>query len=343
MSVVGNRNLTLVDVAKRTDPNGKVADVVEVLNEDHEILDDAVFKECNDGTTNKVTIRNGLPKPTWRKLYGGVQSSKSSTEQVTDSCGMAEALPKIDIDVVDKSSDPKGTLFSENVPHIEGMKQDVEMNMFYSDTAIASEKFMGLHPRFNTYCRAIPNDKFSDYNVLDAGGRGADNTSIWLITWSDQHCHFIYPRGSKAGLIHENKGKKFVTAYDKDGNPDGEFEAYVTKYKWDVGLTVKDWRGVGRIANIDFSDLVANAGAQADLIDLMIELSERVEGNGNKAFYMHPRVRTILRKQMRSDKNVNLTFDTVEGRKVMHFDDIRVRKSKKLLLTETALPQAVEE
>lgn len=337
MTVVGSRNLTLADAAKRTDPQGRVSDIAEVLNEDHQILDDAVFQECNDGSSHKNTQRNGIPEPTWRKLYGGVQSTKSSTEQVVDSCGMLEALPMIDVDVVDKSTDPKGTLFSENIPHIEGMKQTMEKTLFYGDTRAHAERYMGLHPRFNSYCRADPDDKFSDYNVISAGGSGADNTSIWLITWSDQHCHFLFPRGSQAGLKQENKGKLLVDA----GDGSGKYEAYVTKYKWDLGLCVKNWRGVGRICNIDMSALESDTGA-ADLVRLMVILSERVEGNGRKAWYMSKRVRTALRLQMLNKNNVHLSYENVEGRPVLHFDGIPVRHSKKILHTEDALSQATE-
>lgn len=340
MATVGSRNLTLIDVAKRKDPDGKVANIVEVLNEDHEVFEDAVFKECNDGTNNKTTTRTGIPGGTWRKLYGGIQSSKSETTQVVDSCGMLEQLPKIDVDVVDKSTDPKGTLLSEHVPHIEGMKQDVEQTLFYGDTAVYPERFMGLAPRYDSYERSTPDKDYSDYNVINGGGSGSDNTSVWLITWSDNHTHFIYPQGSKAGLTQTNMGKKLTTAYDSDGKPAGDYLAYVSHYKWDIGLCVRDWRGNGRICNVDVSDLEDEEAAATDLVKKMIHLSERVRGNGKKAWYMNPRVRTMLRIQMLGKANVNLTFETVEGRKVMFFDDIPVRVSWKLLLTESALSQA---
>ena len=336
MSTEATYNLTMADVAKRTDPDGKTARIVELLDQSHEVLDDAVFVECNDGTNHKGTARTGIPAPTWRKLYGGVKSTKSSTKQVVDSCGMLEMLPKIDVDVIDKSSDPSGTLLSEHQPHLEGMRQALESTLFYGDTDVYPERFLGLHPRFNAYARSAQDDAYSDYNVLTGGGSGADNTSIWLLTWGDSTCHMLYPKGSKAGLVQENKGKLLVAADDGSG----DYEAYVTKYKWDVGLSVRDWRSVGRICNIDISNLEGESSA-ADLLKLMIRLNERVEGVGRRAWYMHPRVRTALRIQMLGKSNVNLTFDTVAGRRVLAFDDVPVRASKKILLTESALSQAV--
>ena len=329
MATVGTRNLTLADVSRRLDPKGKVDKVVELLNETNEMLMDMVFVECNDGTTHKSTIRTGLPGGTWRKLYGGIQSTKSSTQQVVDTCGMLEALPKIDIDVVDKSGDPQGTLLSEHTPHLEGLNQDVSDAFWYGDTTLNPEQFHGLHQRYNV----LSTDKtLSGYNIIDGGGTGSDNCSVWMITWGDTLCHMLYPKGSKAGLNQDNLGKQLTAADDNSG----DFLAYVTHYKWDIGLCVRDWRAVGRICNVDISNLEAESSA-ADLIKLMIRLSERVKGSGRRAWYMPERVRTMLRIQMVDNTNVNLTFDNVEGKQVMSFDKIPVRVSDALLLTEARI------
>lgn len=333
MSTLGTRNLTLADVAKRKDPSGKTAKIVELLNEVNEMIGDMVVKEANDGTNNKTTVRNGLPSGTWRKLYGGIQSTKSSTTQVIDSCGMLEALPKIDVDLVDKSSDPNGTLLSEHMAHLEGLTQDVAKTFWYGDTAVTPEKFMGLAARYDNYCRATPDKTKSDYNVIHGGSADSDNTSIWLITWGDNACHIIYPEGSVAGLKSENMGKLLTPADDSSG----DYLAYVTHYKWDIGLTVRDWRSIGRICNIDVSAL---EGGTRAIVDKMIILSERVKGPGRKVFYMHERIRTQLRLEIKGDTNVNLTFDTVAGKLVVAFDGIPVHISDQLLLTEAVVTQA---
>lgn len=336
MATLGTYNLTLADVAKRKDPDGKIAKIVELLNDDHQILEYAGFQEANDGTNNKTTIRTGLPSGTWRKLYGGIQSTKSSTQQVVDSCGMLEALPMIDVDVIDKSGDPAAAMLSESQPHLEGMKQDLESTLFYGDTALYPERFMGLAPRYDAYLRATPDDTKSDYNVLTGAGNGSDNTSVWLITWGPNACHMLYPKGSKAGLMQENLGKQLVDASDSSG----KYLAYATHYKWDVGLCIRDWRSVGRICNIDISNLEAESSA-ADLVKLMIRLSERVKTSmGRPVWVMHERVKTMLRIQALSKSQYMTTFDTVEGREVMKFGGIPVVKSDQILLTEAALSQA---
>ncbi len=330
MSTLATRNLSLADISRRKDPDGKIDKIVELLNEENECVQDFVFKECNDGTTNKGTIRTGIPSATWRKLYGGIQSTKSSTAQVVDTCGMLEALPEIDADVVDKSGDKEGTLLSESMPHIEGIMQQVAATLWYGDTSSNPERFMGLHPRYNVLDAG---DKtLSGYNVLTGAGSGSDNCSVWLVTWGDNACHMLYPKGSVAGLQQHNLGKKLLVP----PSGTGKYLAYVTHFKWDIGLCVKDWRSVGRIANIDISNLEAESSA-ADLIKLMIRLSERVKGNGRQAWYMPERVRTMLRLQVLAKTNVNLTWETVAGKKVLMFDGIPVRVSDQLLLSEAAL------
>ncbi|KKM21220.1 hypothetical protein LCGC14_1637650 [marine sediment metagenome] len=72
MATLSVRNPTLLDLAKASDPDGKIATIVEILNETNEILEDMTWIEGNLPTGHRTTIRSGLPAPTWRKLYGGV-------------------------------------------------------------------------------------------------------------------------------------------------------------------------------------------------------------------------------------------------------------------------------
>lgn len=117
----------------------------------------------------------------------------------------------------------------------------------------------------------------------------------------------------------------------------GRYQGYRTHYKWDTGLTLRDWRYVVRIANIDVSDLKADfSTGGANLIDLMIQATELIPafGNGRPVFYMPRKLRSTLRRQMINTKNVNLTLETVEGKRVTMFDEIPVRRTDAILLTE---------
>lgn len=332
MPVLGNQNPTIRDVVSRMDSKGVQA-IVEILNETNEVLDDATFMECNDKTGHKTTIRTGIPKGTWRKLYGGVQPTKSTTTQVRDTTGMLEAYAESDKDLVDASGDPNGFRLSEDRAHLEGMNQSFVDALFYGDEKLNPEKITGFAPRYSDLSAENAD------NIINAQGAGADNTSIWLVVWSPNTVHCLYPTGSKAGIHHENKGQ--VTVTKQDGSM---FEAYRTHYKMNPGLSVRDWRYVVRIANIDVSELTKDAsGNSADLIDLMDQAIELIPNiaMGRAAFYCNRTVRSYLRRQIKNHKNVRLSMNDVviggKKKKVLHYDDIPVKRCDAILNTEAAL------
>ena len=79
-TVVGATVATLLDIAKRMDPDGSIASIAELLTQTNEMLLDMPFREGNLPTGDMVTIRTGLPAVAWRLLNKGVVPSKSTTE-----------------------------------------------------------------------------------------------------------------------------------------------------------------------------------------------------------------------------------------------------------------------
>jgi hypothetical protein len=327
MATLAANNPTLLDVAKRLDPDGKIASIVEILNATNPVLDDLSMVEGNLPTGHRTTIRTGLPAPTWRKLYGGVQPTKSTTVQVTDSAGMLEAYAEVDKALADLNGNTAAFRLSEDAAHIEGMGQEMAQTLFYGNEGTEPEAFTGLAPRYNSLSAE------NGDNIIDAGGNDTDLTSIWLCVWGNQTGHGIYPKGSLACLQMTDKGQ--VTVENVDGNG-GRMEAYRTHYRWDCGLTIRDWRYFVRIANIDISALNTLANTK-DIISWMIQASERIPemGKGRAAFYMNRRLREKLRLGILEKVSSNLTWETVAGERVMTFDDIPVRRTDALINTES--------
>lgn len=330
MATLAATHPTLLDVTKRLDPNGKIDAVAEILNQTNELLDDMVWVEGNLPTGHRTTIRSGLPAPTWRKLYGGVQPSKSRTVQVTDACGMLEAYAEVDKALADLNGNTSAFRLSEDRAHIEGMNQEVASTIFYGTEATAPEEFTGLSPRFNSTTAE------NGSNVILGGG--TENTSLWLVVWGPNTVHGIYPKGSMAGLNMEDKGQ--VTIEDIDGSG-GRMEAYRTHYRWDCGISVRDWRYVVRV-QVDYSAIVKDAASGADLIDLMTQALEMLPsgglGMGRPAFYMNRGLRSFLRRQMVNKvASSTLTMDELAGKRVLTFDGVPVRRSDAILYTETEL------
>ena len=329
MATLSTANPTLADLARSLDPDGSIAQVVEILSQVNEILDDMTFIEGNLPTGHRTTIRAGLPTPTWRKLYGGVQPSKSNRVQVTDSCGMLEAYAEVDKALADLNGNTAAFRLSEDKAHIEGMSQEVARILFYGNEGTTPEAFTGLTARYNSLSAA------SADNIIDAGGSGSDNTSVWLVVWGPDTCHGIYPKGSRAGLQHKDLGE--VTIENVDGSG-GRMQAYRTHYRWDVGLSLRDWRYVARVANIDVSNLDTLANTK-NLVTWMTMASERIPvlGRGRACWYMNRTLREKLRLGIIEKTVSNLSWETVSGKRVMTFDDIPVHRVDALLNTESAI------
>lgn len=330
MATLNTLNPTLADVAARTDGQGNIiTNIVELLNETNDVLTDMTFIEANNQTEHKTTIRSGLPSATWRKLYHGVPPSKSAVVTVRDTVGMLEAYAEIDKDLADLNGNSAAWRLSEQRAFVEAMNQEMATTLWYGDTSVHPERFTGLAPRYSSM--SAENGR----NILDGGGQGADNTSIWLLIWGQNTLHGIYPKGSKAGLQHRDLGED--TLRDANGNP---FQGYRTHYKWNMGLCLRDWRYAVRIANIKETDLRKDASAGADLIDLMTQALELVPNlnMGRAVFYCNRNIRSFLRRMI-AHKVINstLTMDNVAGKHVVSFDGVPVRISDAILSTEARI------
>ena len=333
MSALSAINPTLLDVAKRLDPNGNIDKIVELLNETNEIIADASFMEGNLPTGHRTTVRTGIPTPTWRKLYGGVQPTKSTTAQITDNTGMMEMYAEVDKALADLNGNTAAFRMSEERPFIEGMNQEFAGTHIYGNESSEPAAFTGLAARYNDLSAA------NSTNIVSCGGSDAlGQTSVWLIVWGPNTMHCIYPKGSMAGLKMTDKGQ--VTIEDVDGQG-GRMEAYRTHYRWDCGLTVRDWRYAVRVANIDVSDLAALSGTQAvsastSILKAMIRATERIPSlaSGRSVFYVNRSVRENLRLAILDKVSSQLTYETFAGRRVMTFDGIPVRRVDKLTNTE---------
>jgi hypothetical protein len=279
-----------MDWAKRQDPDGKVAAIAEVLSQKNEILEDMMFKEGNLPTGEQVTIRTGLPTVYYRLINQGVPKSKATTAQVTEQTAILEARSEIDKDEAELNGDVNEYRASESTAFMESMNQTQAETLIYG-TATNPEEYVGFAARYNDLSAA------NAQNILDAGGTSSDNTSIWLVGWGQNEVYGTFPKGSMAGLEHEDLG--LGDAFDASNN---RFRAYMDRFVWKNGLVVKDWRYAVRVANIDVSDLVGQTGTQATtaataIIKMMSRSIDRLPSQAgvNPSFYVNRTVASHLR------------------------------------------------
>jgi hypothetical protein len=330
MATIGNTYLTLADLRKQQNKADEIADIIEIMAQQNEMLGDAPTMECNEGNSHLTTIRAGLPSPTWRKLYQGVQPTKGTTTQVRDTTGYMEDWSEIDAKLVEKAKNPAKFRMNESKAHLMGIAHELAETVIYGDTATDPEKFTGLTARYSD-----PNADNGN-QLINGGGAGSTNTSIWFVTWGEQATHLLYPEGSPLGIQREDKGK------DTKELTDGSlYDVYREKFGMDCGLSVRDWRQNVRIANVDVATLTKTGSTGADLIDLFIEALYRLDNpnaaSGNLVIYCSRTIAKFMHKQAMNKSNVQLTLEEFAGRKIPTFAGIPIKRMDAILETESTV------
>lgn len=335
MALLNQLSTSLVDVAKRKDPSGKIARIIEMEAQRNEWIQDALTLECNDGTGHKTTVRTGIPQAAWRMLNAGVPAAKSHTAQVRDTTGMLEVYAEVDKALADLSTDHRAYRASEAAAFTEGMTQQVTQTFFYGNTNVNPERFLGLTPRYSTIQTAVAD---SAENVIDGGGVGSTNSSLWFVTWGDDVTHLIHPVGTPAGLQHRDLGED--TKVLANGT---QYQIYRDHFRWDIGMSVRDWRYNVRLCNLESdpasgSRVDASDTTLAAFIMKLVEAQERMfnqRGGGRTVLYCNRYIRMCLRKaQQREIKGSSLTMQQVGGSEVLYFMGSPVRMVDGLLRTE---------
>ena len=343
--------LSLMDSARRMDPDGEIADIAELLSQANEFFKDIIWRESNLPTGHKSTVRTGLPVGTWRAAYGGIPFTKSTTAQVEDGVGVLTALSQVDKMVAELNGKVAEIRMSEDNAHLEALSQQMATAFFYGNALTNPSQFTGFGPRYNS---SVTGAAANAQNVLDCGGSGSANLSIWLIGWGDETNFGIFPKGSKAGLVFEDRGD-IQMGIDANSN---WFPAYTSYFEWRSGLVTKDWRFAVRMADIDTTTtpLGLQGTTPPDLFYYMSKavvrfptLTKRASGitetdapdepapGINPAFYCNRTGREFLDIQAIRDKNVLLKPTEYAGEPVVEFRGIPIRVNDTLTNTEATV------
>lgn len=328
----GNGLDTLLDHAKQFDPSGNIADYIEMLMQVNEILADMPYIEANKMSGHQHNIEIGLPTVYWKMLGVGVLASKGQFAQIEDACAMVESWSIVEKELADLGGNPGKYRMNKARQHVSSMGIEVTAKIFYG-AASSPEQFIGLSPRYSSLSAV------NKQNILDAGGTGNDNSSIWLLGMGEDKIHGIYQKGSKAGMDRTDHGEDIEQNFG--GVTGAQAVVYKEQFKFKTGLSVADWRYGVRIPNIDISNLVAKTNA-ADLMQLMIKAIYRIPNNGMGAklkFYMNRTCMEFLDIQGRDTviAGAGITFDNVGGVRQLSFRGIPIGRCDALLETETAV------
>jgi hypothetical protein len=130
------------------------------------------------------------------------------------------------------------------------------------------------------------------------------------------------------------------------------YQAYRDHFKWEIGLVLRDWRYVVRVANIDVTQLTGVSAA--NLINLLvrglyrlptapvsattIQTSDTPEvraNMGRTVIYCNRVLRTYLDLQAMNKTNVLLRIEEFDGKPVTTFRGIPVRTVDAIVNTES--------
>lgn len=334
MATIGNDVFTFADLAKRMDPNLQdVANVVEVLSQQNDILKFLPFMEGNLPTGHRTTIRAGKPTVGPRRINQGVAPTKSTTKQVDEGTMLLEAYSEADTELLRLGGNESAVRASEDVAHLEAMNDFFSTTFFYGNPAVNIDRFLGLAPRYNSSTGEYGNQ------IIKAGGSGSDNTSIWLAGLGERGLHGIYPKGTNAGVERKDLGEQLR-------QENGKLRTVkMTRFVWHAGLAVKDYRHIIRIANIDVSNLAtfgSGSDTSAMLLRMMIQAMNKIPGNPNGyglkyVFLMNETTKTWADIMTNEKSNGAFTLKEIHGQEFTAFRGIPVIKCDAITDAESAV------
>lgn len=310
--------LTLMDLRATLMPDGSpVSSYAELLAKENDILDDIPWTAGNQLTGDIHFKRTALPSAQVRRINQGFDASKGAKESVTETCVQIVSRMAVDMAELDLAPSPENYLLSESKGHIEVMNEDVVTNFFYGADP---EGIRGIATRLG---------KLSHSQVIDAGGKGSNLASIYIIKWDTNEITGIYPKNTKAGLEVFTKENEYVE--DKDGKM---YRAHITEWSWYVGLKVRDERYLARLCNIDRDALLTDGDtgkeARQRLFNQMIIAKNKLYHpyQGRVVMYADPEIFNILEIAAFEKGNNNLTYSDIESdRRILKFAGIPIKRN----------------
>jgi hypothetical protein len=311
MATLGANIPTLLDVSAMFDKDGKELAVAEVLTQAAPMVRDMPMIESTDFDGHTASVRTGLPTPTWRRYNEGVQPSKGAQATIKFTSGSLEIVSNIDARLAAKYADPNVARGNALRAAMQGMAHEMQRSLFAENEKTNPGRITGFEAFYNSLSAE------SADNIIDCGGTGSDNTSVWIVSWHPDYVTGFYPRGSRAGI--QTTKLDNILIQDGNGLAGATYLGHQDRTAVDFGLALLDWRKVVRLCNIDHSNLVTNSSA-ADLIKFLsrgVDALDEAPG-GKTIIYMRKDVKGVLNEQARASVSTGggITYEEVDGRKL---------------------------
>jgi len=332
--------LTLAELVRREDPNGRLAQIVNTLSQVNSIIEDCTWMECNNGTYHEDTRRASEPTGMERAYDMGVTKEAGVTEKVTEPTCMLDGLSEVDAAKILHTPDPAGARAQEDAFFLDGMSKTMASRIIDGDRGTYPLRINGINKR-------------SDYNALSSTDYVFDNaagnasatvnkTSIYIIQWGPKMVNMLYPRNDSNGggatpFKQDDYGKQMIT----DGTTGRKYPAFQTWFELHFGLFIHDPRCIKRICNISTSAIDGVDDFAFDE-EVLIDAYNKLEYNGKgAAIYCNRTVMAQIQKRANEKGNANYSQEmSGEGpfaKKVIRFWGIPVREVAQITNTQATV------
>ena len=308
-------NISQAEMTRRETPDGRLANLIDVISETNAIIDDADFIEANNGNYHEETRVASEPTGQERAYNQGIAGEAGVTEKVIEPSSMIDGLSEIDAAQLRHAPDPLGFRDQEDRIYLRGMAKTFASRLFDGNRSTNNLQINGINNR-------------ADYNVLSSpytydNGEGdtADAstfTSIYAIQWGPRMVQLFHPRNDAIGGDAANRGIS-LTDYGRsiiqDANASAlKYPAFQTWLELHFGLFIFDPRKIRRIVNIATA---TNNGTTFKSFheDHMIDLhADAVADGGTEGMVFYCNATVFAQIDKRANEKGNASFATnMEG------------------------------
>jgi len=328
-------NLTTAEQARRTDPKGNLADLIDVLSKEHGILQVATSIPCNNGRFHEDKAVASKPAGSWRGFGEGVKREAGSSEPIVEGTSNLNGLSEIDVDQLESGPGaPLAQRLQEDGLFLSGMGNTLATCIFSGNKATNPKQFTGINNRadYNTV------DSDMVYDMADGAASATLNkTSMYIIQFGPKMVNLIYPdgqgpNGSKYGIKMKDYGDYITT--DDAGN---KYPVYGTWFGAHYGLFVHDYRCIKRIVNISTTN-IDNVDDFSFDEEVLFDALGDLEHNGAGAHIVcNRKLWTQIRKAANSKSNAFFHESKGEGpfaKEVLSLDGIPIHREDTITNTQ---------
>ncbi len=336
-------NLTLAELVRREDPDGTMADIVDVLSETNAIVMDATWIMCNDGSSHQHTRTVTEPTGAERMFGQGVVREAGVTEVVNEPTTLLAGFSEPDADMMRQAPEgPELARAKEDAFFINGLTKTHVSRIFDGNRATNPLQINGINNR-------------SDYNALsseftfdNAGGNAsatANKTSIYFIQYGPKRVNMIFPRNMPnsvnggSPIKMRDFGEQLVLD-PLNSNNNAKYPAFQSWFQVAFGIDIADPRMIKRIVNISTSNIDGVDDFSFDEEVMIDAFNELEDGGAGAVIYCNRTIKSQMMKRANEKGNGFIIAKEGEGPfagPVLRFWGIPVREVAQITNTQATV------